>query len=70
MRCREAFTLPLNGNHKHSQSADDLGTYWVELRADDGALLCESVPLRSEKEAEDLIGESIEKIPYCKYNRA
>ena len=44
------------------------GTYWVEVRSDTG-LLCESVPLRSEEEALDLIDESISKVPYCKYNR-
>lgn len=44
------------------------GTYWVEVRLG-GKLLCESVPLRSEEEALDLIDESMDKVPYCKYNR-
>ncbi len=44
------------------------GTYWVEVRSGD-KLLCESIPLRSEEEALDLIDESMGKVPYCKYNR-
>jgi len=51
------------GNPKHSS-----GTYWVEVRSGDN-LLCESIPLRSREEALDLIDESIDKVPYCKYNR-
>lgn len=50
------------------------GTYWVEVRANarsaKGRLLCESIPLRSEDDARHLIEESLDKIPYCKYNRA
>lgn len=56
------------------------GTYWVEVRAAAksangrraarGRLLCESIPLRSEDDARHLIEESLDKIPYCKYNRA
>jgi hypothetical protein len=48
-----------------------LGTYWVEVRSakEPEGLLCESIPLRSADEAKDLIIESIDKIPYCKYNR-
>ncbi len=45
------------------------GTYWVEVRIK-GHLICESIPVRSKEEAEELIDESIDKIPYCKYNRA
>jgi hypothetical protein len=45
------------------------GTYWVEVRTYDYKLLCESIPLRSKDEAEALIAESMDKIPYCKYNR-
>lgn len=45
------------------------GTYWVEVRALRGDLICESGPLRSEEEAAEMISESREKIPYCKYNR-
>lgn len=57
---------------------DTSGTYWVEVRSDkkdaktspeEHVLLCESIPLRSEEEAWDLIDESLDKIPYCKYNR-
>ena len=49
---------------------EEAGTYWVELRSDrKKRLICESIPLKSEEEAQDLIAESIDKIPYCKYNR-
>lgn len=37
--------------------------------ASEGRLLCESIPFRSEEEAHDLITESINKVPYCKYSR-
>jgi hypothetical protein len=45
------------------------GTYWVEVRALRGDLICESIPLRSDKEAAEMVSESREKIPYCKYTR-
>jgi hypothetical protein len=57
------------------------GTYWLEVRRPSeepssekhrrtpGELLCESIPLRSEEEALDLMDESLSKVPYCKYNR-
>src|ERR1700754_4384294 len=70
MQDREAYTPSLNGRPGNSRSHEELGVYWVELRSDKGDSLGESIPFRSEKEAHDLIGESIEKIPYCKYNRA
>jgi hypothetical protein len=67
MKQRAAYRLPKPAS----------GTYWIEVRsarhpevATEQLLLCESVPLRSEEEAHDLIDESIDKIPYCKYNRA
>jgi hypothetical protein len=52
-----------------SPPREESGTYWVEVRTGDKKLLCESIPLRSEDEAEALIAESMDKIPYCKYNR-
>jgi hypothetical protein len=45
------------------------GTFWVDLRNTAGDLILESAPLRSEDEADDLIQQSIDKIPYCKYSR-
>jgi preprotein translocase subunit SecG len=45
------------------------GTVWVELRDAAGDLILESAPLRSKEEADDLILQSIDKIPYCKYSR-
>lgn len=44
------------------------GTYWLEVKVDD-EFSCESIGLRSEDDARDLKEESIEKVPYCKYNR-
>ena len=70
MQDREAYTPSLNGRPKNLRAHEELGVYWVELRSEIGDLLGESIPFRTEKEACDLIGESIEKIPYCKYNRA
>lgn len=43
------------------------GTHWIEVR--DFDILCQSTGLRSEDEVADLKEESIEKIPYCKYDR-
>jgi hypothetical protein len=51
------------------QPRAESGTYWVEVRIK-ADLICESIPVRSKDEAEELIDESIDKIPYCKYNRA
>jgi len=47
------------------------GTYWVEVRnpEDHDKLVCESIPLRSENERDELIKASIRNIPHCKYNR-
>jgi hypothetical protein len=62
MEKREAYSDP---------PFEESGAYWVEVKtADPERLICESIPLRSAKEALDLIDESMEKIPYCKYNRA
>lgn len=44
------------------------GTYWVQVKSDDH-LICESIGLRSQAEVDELITESIEKVPYCKYDR-
>jgi len=46
------------------------GTYWIQIRPVGGDLVCESTDLRSADEVVDLIEESIEKVPYCKYSRA
>jgi hypothetical protein len=60
MKEKEVYLLPLA----------ESGTYWVEVRTlADSRLLCESIPLRSKDEAEEMITESVNKIPYCKYNR-
>jgi len=50
--------------HRKAQS----GTHWVEIKTN-GSVRCHSIGLRSEMDVEDLILESIEKIPYCKYTR-
>jgi uncharacterized protein YegP (UPF0339 family) len=44
------------------------GTYWLTVRSR-GHLICESTGLRSQKQANELIYDSIAKIPYCKYDR-
>ena len=44
------------------------GTHWVRLKSGK-RVVCESISLRSEAEAKELIRESVEKIPYCKYDR-
>jgi hypothetical protein len=45
------------------------GTYWVQVTSLDGNVICESTSLRTKAEAEELIEESIEMVPYCKYDR-
>lgn len=45
------------------------GTYWIQVTNLEGEVICESTSLRTKVEAQDLIEESIEKIPYCKYDR-
>ena len=44
------------------------GTYWVQVKSD-GNLICESRGFRSPSETDDLINESIEEVPYCKFDR-
>lgn len=44
------------------------GTYWIQVKSDDD-LLCESIGLTSHAEVDELIDESIEKVPHCKYDR-
>lgn len=69
MQNRKAYLPPPTG--KDTEACNESGTYWVEVRAEDEEkkLLCESIPLKSKDEADELIHQSIEKIPYCKYNR-
>jgi hypothetical protein len=45
---------------------EKFGTHWVEIVAD-GEVLCSSIDLRSAHEVKDLIEESVEKLPYCKF---
>lgn len=57
------------------------GTFWVALMGDPHhmpvnrprnspkSLLCESISLRSKEDAQALIDETFEKVPYCKYDR-
>jgi hypothetical protein len=70
MKERKTYLPPKENWHPLLRFQEKLGTYWVELRTPGGRLLCESIPLRTKEEAQDLIAESIEKIPYCKYNRS
>lgn len=68
MKDRDSYLPPREGRHPNARCHEELGTYWVELRSK-GKLLCESISLKTEEEVQDLIAESIEKIPYCKYTR-
>jgi hypothetical protein len=51
--------------HRDNQS----GTHWVNVLSAHGHKLFYSISLKSEEAAEDLIEESADKIPYCKYDR-
>jgi len=44
------------------------GTHWIQVKSGEH-LLCESVGLISQSEVDELINESIAKVPYCKYDR-
>jgi hypothetical protein len=70
MKRRDSYLPPRKGRGASLPPPEESGTFWVELRSDDDELICESIPLRSEEEARDVIAESMSKIPYCKYNRA
>jgi hypothetical protein len=69
MKKREAYRPP--PKDKNSPSLEESGTYWVEVRSEAPGrkLLCESIPLKSDEEVRELIAESMDRIPYCKYNR-
>jgi hypothetical protein len=69
MKERKAYLPPPKGTKADFPPREEAGTHWVELRSDNGKVICESSPLKSEEEAHDLIAESMDKIPYCKYNR-
>lgn len=45
------------------------GTHWVDVFNSHGHKIFYSLALKSEEEANDLINESMNKIPYCKYDR-
>lgn len=45
------------------------GTHWVKVVDIYNDPICESTGLRSKDEADELKKESMEKIPYCKYDR-
>jgi hypothetical protein len=45
------------------------GTHWVEI-AVNSEMLCHSKDLRSQQEGQELIDESVQNLPYCKYERA
>ncbi len=56
-------------DNRHYHPDSSCGTFWVKVMDPKENLLCESRSLRSEEDATDLINESVEKIPYCKYDR-
>jgi hypothetical protein len=45
---------------------EKFGTHWVEIVAN-REVLCRSIDLRSAHEVKDLIEDSVEKLPYCKF---
>lgn len=45
------------------------GTHWIKIVDAKKNVICQSISLRSKDEANEVIEESIEKIPYCKYDR-
>jgi hypothetical protein len=57
-------------DERHYKPDSSCGTFWVKVTDVYKNLLCESTSLRSEEDAVELINESVEKIPYCKYDRA
>lgn len=63
----------LMSDKKNYGFREEAGTHWVVVNDENGKKcnsLCESIPLRSKDEAEKLVKESVDKIPYCKYNRS
>lgn len=54
---------------RHYKPDTSCGTFWVKVTDVYKNLLCESNSLRSEEDAIELINDSLEKIPYCKYDR-
>jgi hypothetical protein len=64
----KALVKAMKERASYAKVTEDLqGTYWVRVKAGE-ELICESTGLR-EAEVDDLINESIEKVPYCKYDR-
>lgn len=51
------------------QPREKCGTHWIDVTDSNDDILCQSTSLRSENEVAELAEESIEKIPYCKYDR-
>jgi hypothetical protein len=49
---------------------EQAGTHWIEVKIAPNDVICHSIALRSQDEVRNLVEESIEKVPYCKYNRA
>lgn len=56
-------------NSQQYRAREICGTHWIEVRDSDDDILCQSTGHKSENEVAELAEESIEKIPYCKYDR-
>ncbi len=67
-RSVEAVRNVMKDEHRYDPESS-CGTFWVKVTDTHNNILCESVSLKSEAEANDLIDESVDKIPYCKYER-
>jgi len=66
-RVRQLRELARDASSYRSREQD--GTHWVELVSQHG-VLCHSASLRSRVEAKELITESVDMIPYCKFERS
>jgi uncharacterized protein YegP (UPF0339 family) len=71
-KCDHAIKTVVDAMKKkgnYSSEAEKLqGIHWIQVSLD-GQLLCESKGLRSQSEADELIDESIDNVPNCKYDR-
>jgi hypothetical protein len=66
-RIEELREIMKNKSRYHTK--EQAGTHWIEVMNSNNDVLCHSTGLRSEDDVKDLIEESIQKIPYCKYDR-
>jgi hypothetical protein len=66
---RVGYIRDLMKNEGRYSPTETCGTYWIRITNWNGSVLCQSVSLRSKDEADKLVKRSLEKVPYCKYDR-